>query len=90
MEVKILSLEKEKLKLEIRGEDHTILNHLVNKLLEDETVEIAKYNTPHPLTSEPVLDIVAKDPLKSLTETCRRASDEIESLLEQVEKQLSG
>ncbi len=89
MEVKILNLEKEKLRLEIRGEDHTVLNHLVNKLLEDEKVEIAKYNTPHPLTSEPVLDIVAKDPLKSLAESCKRASKEMESLLKQLEKQLS-
>ena len=85
MEVKILQLEKEKLRVEIRGEDHTILNHLVNKLLEDETVEIAKYNIPHPLTSEPVLDIVAKDPVKSLITASRKAVEEFESLLKQIE-----
>jgi len=49
MEVKVLTKDKNELKIEIVGEDHTFCNLLQNALLEDKNVEIAGYDQPHPL-----------------------------------------
>ena len=48
MEVKVLSKNKNELRLEIVGEDHTFCNLLQSVLLEDKNVEIAGYDQPHP------------------------------------------
>lgn len=60
MELKILKNEMNELKLEIVGETHTFCNLLQNLLLEDESVEMAGYTIPHPLTASPILYIRTK------------------------------
>ncbi|MFQ6095931.1 MAG: DNA-directed RNA polymerase subunit L [Candidatus Bathyarchaeia archaeon] len=61
MQIKILKKTSNELKLEIEGEGHTLCNLLEKVLLEDETTDMAGYNIPHPLTSNPIIYIRTKD-----------------------------
>jgi len=83
MEVKILEMGKNHLKLAIKGEDHTYLNLLQHTLLEDSDVEIAKYRIPHPLVSTPELYIKTKkkNPVEVLKKANERIAKECEELL---------
>jgi len=87
VEVKILEMGENYVKLLVKGEDHTYLNLLQHYLLEDESVVMAKYHIPHPLTGEPEL-FVRTDGSKSPLEAIREANDKIikacEELLSQI------
>ena len=86
MEVKIVELGDNYVKLIIKGEDHTYLNLLQHYLAEDRDVVIAKYNIPHPLVGEPELYVRTNG--ASPLEVIRRANEKIievcTSLLEQI------
>lgn len=60
MQIKVLNKTNNELKFEVEGEGHTICNLLEKVLLEDETVDMAGYNIPHPLISNPVVYIRTK------------------------------
>ena len=60
MEYNVISDKKNELEFELKGEDHTFSNLLVNKLLENEDVEIANYKIPHPLVGSPIFYIRTK------------------------------
>lgn len=55
MQVKVLEKKPNELKVEIEGEDHSFCNALQKALLEDETIDMAGYNIPHPLVSNPIV-----------------------------------
>ena len=60
MQIKVLNRTHNELKFEIEGETHTLCNLLEKVLLEDETVDMAAYNVPHPLTPNAVIYIRTK------------------------------
>lgn len=60
MQVKVLKKTSNELRIEIEGEGHTLCNLLEKVLLEDESIEMAGYNIPHPLISSPVVYIRTK------------------------------
>ena len=60
MEVKVLQRNKNELKIEIVGEDHTFCNLLQNILLQDKNVEIAGYDQPHPLIRSSIVYVRTK------------------------------
>ena len=64
MDIKTLQESSNELKIEIKGVRHAFCNLLHKKLLEDKNVEIAGYDIPHPLVSNPVLYIRTKDKVK--------------------------
>ena len=68
MKLKVLEESKEKLKLEVAGETHTLLNTIRKELWNDEHIKVAGYNIAHPLTAQPIL-IVETDG----KETARKA-----------------
>lgn len=74
VEVKIIEKTDTELRVEIRGESHTLLNSLKATLLEDDDVVIATYDIEHPTISEPVLYVktAAESPIKALTKACDR------------------
>jgi|Deesub1362A_J573_1020465.scaffolds.fasta_scaffold00089_54 DNA-directed RNA polymerase subunit L len=84
MEVKVLNISKDSLKLEIRGENHTVLNLLVHYLLKDDSVEMAKYNTPHPLVGEPILEIIGENPVKSVIKAGKKILEDCDHLITQL------
>jgi DNA-directed RNA polymerase subunit L len=66
--VRILERSENVVRLEIAGEDHTLLAPLTSKLLENEKVDLATYNIQHTLRSNPVLFVKMKegDPLEAV------------------------
>jgi DNA-directed RNA polymerase subunit L len=75
MELKIIEQEKNKLVLEIEGEDHTFCNVLKDELWNDEHVKLASYNIKHPVVSSPYV-IVETDgsitPQQALANAAKR------------------
>lgn len=67
MEIKVLKKTPNELKMEIEGEGHTFCNVMQKALLEDETIEMAGYNIPHPLTSSAILYVRTKGKRKPET-----------------------
>ncbi len=57
MKVKILKKTPDELKIEIEGGGHTICNLVQKRLLEEEHVDLAGYDVPHPLASNPTIYI---------------------------------
>jgi len=64
MKVKVLKQTDNELKVEIEGAGHGICNLLQKKLLEDETVDQAGYDIPHPLASNPIVYVRMKGKAK--------------------------
>jgi DNA-directed RNA polymerase subunit L len=72
LEIKTLKDTKNELKIQIYGEGHTFCNLLQQTLLEDNDVEIAGYDQPHPLVPSPVVYIRMKGE-KTPTKALNRA-----------------
>ncbi len=78
--VKILEKKERVVRIEIEGEDHTLLAPLVSKLLENEKVNIATYNIKHTLMSNPVLYVKMKegDPIGAVKSAAALLASEFE------------
>lgn len=74
MELKIISKEKNSLKLEVMGEDHTLCNALRKELWNDKNIDVSGYHVEHSLISSPVLVIETKkkSPVKALESAADR------------------
>lgn len=64
MKVKVLNKMANELKIEIEGAGHGLCNLLQKKLLEDKNVDLAGYDVPHPLASNPVIYVRTKGKAK--------------------------
>lgn len=60
MKVKILKKTPSELKMEVEDIGHTLCNLLQKRLLEDENVDLAGYDIPHPLASNAIIYIRTK------------------------------
>jgi len=60
MKIKVLKKSGNELKIEVEGEGHTFCNILQKVLLEDDTIEMAGYDIPHPLVSNPMVYVRTK------------------------------
>ena len=60
MQAKVLKKTGNELRIELEGEGHTLCNLLERVLLEDESIDMAGYNIPHPLTSKAIVYIRTK------------------------------
>ncbi len=60
MKVRVLKKESNELKIEIEGEGHTFCNALQKVVLEDDDVEVAGYDVPHPMVSNPTFYVRTK------------------------------
>ena len=76
MQVKVLEKRANELRIEVEGEDHTFCNVLQKALLEDETIEMAGYNIPHPLVSNPIVYVRTKGQRRPET-ALRNAAEKI-------------
>ncbi len=91
MQIKVLSKTHNELKFEIEGESHTLCNLLEKVLLEDETVDMAGYNIPHPLTSNPIIYIRTKGrrrPETALKEAVKKILQKEKELEREFKKEL--
>jgi DNA-directed RNA polymerase subunit L len=64
MKINVLKKGENELKIEIQGADHGLCNLLQKKILQDENVDLAGYDVPHPLASSPIIYIRMKGDLK--------------------------
>lgn len=60
MKINVLKRTENEIKIEVEGAGHTLCNLLQGKLLEDENVDVAGYDIPHPLASNPVIYVRTK------------------------------
>jgi len=61
MELKVLEKTKNRLKIEVRGESHTLLN-LLRRNSWDAKADQASYMIEHPMLSQPKIIIKASNP----------------------------
>ncbi|MCS7104148.1 MAG: hypothetical protein NZ954_01095 [Thermofilaceae archaeon] len=86
LELIVVRDEINKLTLRIKGEDHTLLNLLVEELNKDANVTFAAYRLEHPLTGEYTLTIFTdgnKKPVDALMEAVERVKGTFQELLRQ-------
>ncbi len=78
--LKILEKKKKEVKIEIEGEDHTLLAPLASKLLENEKVDIATYSIKYALMSNPVLYVKMRegDPIEAVKSAAASLASEFE------------
>lgn len=92
LKVNVLKKAGNELKIEIEGAGHGLCNLLQKKLLEDKTVDMAGYDIPHPLVSNPVIYVRMKGAtkpeaaLKRAAEKAREANDAFSKALEKALK----
>lgn len=79
MELNILSKTENELEVELKGETHTLLNLLKERLIKDNRVEIVFYDMKHVSISDPILYVktdgtnpieVLKDAAKIIISQC--------------------
>jgi DNA-directed RNA polymerase subunit L len=87
MKVNVLNKTENELKIELEGAGHTLCNLLQKKLLEDENVDLAGYDIPHPLASNPILYVRTKGDVKP-EEALHRAVEKILELSKEFSKEL--
>jgi len=86
LQISVEKGEPNRLTLRLRGEDHTLLNLIVDELNRDEHVAFAAYRQEHPLTDEYVLTVVTdggESALEALKAAVARAKTVFEKLLEE-------
>lgn len=86
MDVKIVDIGDDFVKLVLKGERHTYLNLLQHYLLEDRSVIVARYNIPHPLIGEPELYVKTdgKNPLEVIKKANEKIIEVCKALMEQI------
>lgn len=87
MKVNVLKRTKNELKIEVEGVGHTLCNILQRKLLEDENVDVAGYDIPHPLASNPVIHVRTKGNITP-EEALLKAVDKLLEVSEEFSKAL--
>ncbi|MGB9915242.1 MAG: DNA-directed RNA polymerase subunit L [Candidatus Bathyarchaeales archaeon] len=93
LNVKVLKKTENELKIEVEGAEHGICNLLQKKLLEDERVDLAGYDVPHPLASNPVIYVRTKGNLKpetALIAAAEKAREMNEAFHKALEKALKA
>ncbi len=85
MEIKVIEISEDYVRLMIKGEDHTYLNLLQHELVSDENVLLAKYNIVHPLKDEAELMVRTdgKNPVEVIKEANERIISKIDEVLSQ-------
>ncbi|MEM2080657.1 MAG: DNA-directed RNA polymerase subunit L [Candidatus Bathyarchaeia archaeon] len=93
MKIKVLKKTENELKIEVEGAEHGLCNLLQKKLLEDERVDLAGYDVPHPLASNPVIYVRTKDnekPEKALIMAAEKAREANEAFRKALDKALKA
>ena len=92
MKINVLKKADKELKIEIEGAGHGLCNLLQKELLEDKSVDMAGYDIPHPLASNPVIFVRTKgsvkpeEVLKKAAEKAREANEVFRKELEKALK----
>ena len=90
MEMKLLSEDKNAIKVEISGPDDTVLNLLVSELLKETDVAEASYNVGHPDIDKPFLYLKTKKtkPQTALRKAAEALAEQYQDVRKLLEKEL--
>jgi DNA-directed RNA polymerase subunit L len=86
MKVEMLKRDSNELKIEIEGVGHTLCNLLQKRLLEDENVDLAGYDVPHPLASSSIIYVRTKGKVKP-EEALRAAVEKVREMNKEFSKE---
>jgi DNA-directed RNA polymerase subunit L len=64
MKVRVVNRTSNELKLEVEGVGHTLCNLLQKRILEEENVDLAGYDIPHPMSSSAIIYVRTKGRVK--------------------------
>jgi DNA-directed RNA polymerase subunit L len=87
VKVKVLKRTANELKIEVEGAGHTLCNLLQRRLVEDEATDLAGYDVPHPLASNPVIYVRTKGETKPEV-VLRRAAEKAREMNKEFGKEL--
>jgi DNA-directed RNA polymerase subunit L len=93
LKVKVLKKSGNELRIEIEGSGHGLCNLLQKKLLEDPTVDMAGYDIPHPLASNPVIYVRMKGKAKpevALRKAAEKAKEANDAFSKELDKALKA
>jgi DNA-directed RNA polymerase subunit L len=93
LKVKVLKKSANELKIEVEGAEHGFCNLLQKKLLEDKRVDLAGYDVPHPLASNPVIYVRTKGaatPQDALIKAAEKAREANAAFSKELEKALKA
>jgi len=85
MKVKVLKITDNELKIEVEGEGHSLLNLLQKTLLEDDSIEMAGYDVPHPLFDRGILYVHTKEQQKP-EDVVKEAAKKVHGLNKEFQK----
>lgn len=89
MELNIIEEGKNKIVVEVKGEDHTFCNLIRKELWNDGHVKAAAYTVDHPEVEQPKLVVETdgkEDPKKAMIEAAKRVKKDLEQFLKSFEK----
>ena len=86
MKAKVLKKTSNELKLEVEGAGHTLCNLLQKRILEDEHVDLAGYDVPHPMASSAVVYVRTKGKAKP-EEVLKQAAERARELNKEFAKE---
>lgn len=87
MEIKILELESNKVRIVVVGEGHTFMNTLVDEIVQDSEVDVARYNVEYHF-SDPELLVTTygnRDPIDAIKDACRRLAEQCDIQIDMIE-----
>jgi DNA-directed RNA polymerase subunit L len=93
VKIKVLKKTENELKIEVEGAEHGFCNLLQKMLLEDESVDMAGYDIPHPLASNPVIYVRMKGagkPEEALNKAAEKGREENEAFSNALENALKS
>ncbi len=74
MELTVLEEKPTKLRLEVKGENHTLLN-IVTEYAWEAKAKQASYMIKHPYLSQPELTVISANPKKTLSDAAQLVMD---------------
>jgi DNA-directed RNA polymerase subunit L len=88
MELEVKEQSKNKILVNIKGEDHTFCNILVKRLQQNPDVKVAVYKIDHPLTRVPALmvETASGDVKKALTDAVKELKKEFSAFQKAFDK----
>ncbi len=87
MEIRVLEEAKNRIRFEVKGEDHTLCNLLRKELWNNKHVTVSGYNIDHPLVSEPIMLVETdgkEDPRKVLIKAVDSLKNKTKEFLIQI------
>jgi DNA-directed RNA polymerase subunit L len=93
MKVNVTSKSGKEMKIELEGVGHGFCNLLQKHLLEDKNVDMAGYDIPHPLASNPIIYVRMKGsskPEDALKKAAQKALDANKAFSEAFQKALNA